>query len=114
MRLQQLLTNLINNTLRYTDTGGVIKVSLKTDKQQAIINIEDSAPGVDTQHHEQLFERLFRPDSARNKSHGGFGIGLAIAKNIVKAHQGTIHASDSSLGGLKITVSLPAINKYHE
>jgi two-component system sensor histidine kinase BaeS len=113
LRLQQLFNNLLNNSLRYTDPGGSLNINLKKDKQQLIIVIEDSAPGVDERHHNQLFDRLFRPDSDRNKSQGGFGIGLAIAKNIVTAHQGTIKASNSSLGGLAITIGLPRENNHH-
>lgn len=114
LRLRQLFNNIMNNAVRYTDAGGVIKISMNVDKQQAIIQFEDSTPSVDKQHHAQLFERLFRPDTSRNKDQGGFGIGLAIAKNIVAAHEGSIQASDSSLGGLRITVSLPIAENRHE
>lgn len=114
LRLQQLFNNVLNNALRYTDAGGVISIRLKTHKQQLVITFEDSAPGVEQQYHERLFERLFRPDSDRNKHRGGFGIGLTIAKNIVTAHQGTIQAFDSSLGGLTITIRLPLEKDSHE
>jgi len=114
LRLQQLFNNVLNNSLRYTDAGGSVNISLKKHKHWVIVTIEDSTPGVEPQYHKQLFERLFRPDSARNKSQGGFGIGLAIAKNIVTAHQGTIEASSSSLGGLAITIRFPIENNPHE
>ncbi|KAA3639688.1 MAG: HAMP domain-containing protein [Proteobacteria bacterium] len=114
LRLQQLFNNLIHNAIRYTDAGGTIVIRLSMQKQQIIVKIEDSAPGVAKQYHKQLFERLFRPDTARNKNHGGFGIGLAIAQNIVQAHQGTITATDSSLGGLAITINFPAEEQNNE
>ncbi|MCW8870894.1 MAG: ATP-binding protein [Proteobacteria bacterium] len=114
LRLQQLFNNLLNNSLRYTNAGGCIKISLKKDKEQLDLIIEDSAPGVDQAYHKRLFERLFRPDSDRNKTQGGFGIGLAIAKNIVTAHQGTIEAAHSSLGGLAISIRLPVETKQYE
>ncbi|MFV0542496.1 MAG: ATP-binding protein [Marinicella pacifica] len=114
LRLQQLLNNILNNSLRYTDAGGLISVSLKTHKQHATVIIEDSAPGVDQRYHNRIFERLFRPDADRNKRQGGFGIGLAIAKNIVTAHQGTIEAGNSSFGGLTIIINLPIDETSHE
>ncbi len=114
LRLQQLFNNILNNSLRYTDAGGLISVSLKTHKQQATVIIEDSAPGVDQRYHNHLFDRLFRPDADRNKHQGGFGIGLAIAKNIVTAHQGTIEARNSSFGGLTIIINLPIDETSHE
>ena len=114
LRLQQLFNNILNNSLRYTDAGGLISVSLKTHKQQATVIIEDSAPGVVQRYHNHLFDRLFRPDADRNKHQGGFGIGLAIAKNIVTAHQGTIEARNSSFGGLTIIINLPIDETSHE
>lgn len=106
-RLQQLFVNLLKNSLQYTNTPGLTQVSLKLEHQQAIICIEDTAPGVDDEHHEKLFERLYRADSSRHRSTGGAGLGLSICKNIVTAHDGKITTSNSPLGGLSVTISLP-------
>lgn len=106
-RLQQLLVNLLKNSLQYTNAPGVTQVSLTLLQERAIIKIEDSAPGVADEHHEKLFDRLYRADSARHRSTGGAGLGLSICKNIVAAHEGDITISNSALGGLAISISLP-------
>lgn len=106
-RLQQLFVNLLKNSLQYTNAPGVTQVSLKTEQQHAIICVEDTAPGVAEEHHEKLFERLYRADSSRHRTTGGAGLGLSICRNIVTAHEGKITTSNSALGGLKITISIP-------
>lgn len=106
-RLQQLMANLLKNSLQYTNSPGVTQVSLTTDNDIAIINIEDSSPGVDPSHHPKLFDRLYRADSSRTRATGGAGLGLSICKNIVSAHDGDITISNSELGGLKTTIRLP-------
>jgi len=106
-RLQQLFVNLLKNSLQYTNAPGITEVSLRIEQQQAIICIEDTAPGVADEHHEKLFERLYRADSSRHRSTGGAGLGLSICKNIVTAHDGKITISNSALGGLRVTINLP-------
>lgn len=106
-RLQQLLLNLFNNSINYTEAPGQIKVALTKEDNAAVLTIEDSAPGVDPHLHEKLFERLYRAESSRSRETGGAGLGLSICRNIVEAHEGQIHISNSELGGLKITVTLP-------
>ncbi len=106
-RLQQLFVNLLKNSMQYTNAPGVTQVALKIEQDHAIICIEDTAPGVAEEHHEKLFERLYRADSSRNRTTGGAGLGLSICKNIVAAHDGTITTSNSRLGGLSVTISLP-------
>ncbi len=108
-RLTQVITNLLENSLRYTDAGGTIACSLTTREGQAELTIEDSAPGVAPGVHARLFERLYRVDQARSRASGGSGLGLSICKAMVEAHEGTIQALPSSLGGIKILVLLPLI-----
>jgi two-component system sensor histidine kinase BaeS len=106
-RLTQVITNLLENSVRYTDAGGNIVVSLRQDGRHAELCIEDSAPGVPDGAHVRLFERLFRVDQARSRGRGGSGLGLSICKSIIEAHQGRIVALPSSLGGLKLLIHLP-------
>ena len=106
-RLMQLITNLLENSVRYTSAGGTIVVALQRNRHSAELCIEDSAPGVPPGLHERLFERLYRVDQARTRERGGSGLGLAICKTIVDAHQGEIHAMPSALGGIKVVVRLP-------
>ncbi|WP_337010149.1 two-component system sensor histidine kinase BaeS [Pantoea sp. AS142] len=105
-RLIQLFTNLLENSLRYTDSGGRVEVTLKYDAPNWRIEFDDSAPGVDREHQAQIFERFFRTEGSRNRASGGSGLGLAICKNIADAHGGDIHAAHSDLGGLKIALHL--------
>ena len=105
-RLQQLITNLIENSCRYTDPGGRIRVTLAGDSYVRLI-IEDSAPGVAAEAMPKLFDRLYRVEESRNREHGGFGLGLSICKGIVEAHSGAISAAPSELGGLRVEIELP-------
>ena len=106
-RLQQLFANLLTNSLRYTDAGGKLRISLGHEKGLAVISFQDSGPGVDENEMPRLFERLYRVDSSRNRKTGGAGLGLSICKNIVEAHEGTISAQRSPMGGLWIKIALP-------
>lgn len=106
-RLQQLFNNLLNNSLRYTDAPGTLQISIQQTEHFAEITFADTAPSVPDEALPHLFERLFRVESSRNRLTGGAGIGLSICHNIVEAHGGSIKASHSPLGGLKITIKLP-------
>ena len=106
-RLRQLLTNLLENSCRYTLAGGKVRITATMDDQNIEIRVEDSTPGVAQELQGKLFDRFYRVEQSRSRSHGGSGLGLALCKSIVEAHQGTITASNSSLGGLCLTVKLP-------
>ncbi len=108
-RLMQLFTNLLENSLRYTDAGGEVRLRLLHSNEGWQLRFADSSPGVDEQHQAHLFERFFRAESSRNRASGGSGLGLAICKNIVEAHSGSISADHSDLGGLQITLNLPYV-----
>jgi len=106
-RIQQLLNNLLSNACRYTDAPGTIKVMLRRQDTNCIMSIEDSAPGVNQRQLTHLFDRFYRTDSSRNKKTGGTGLGLSICKNIAEAHHGSLSAEHSTLGGLKMHVTIP-------
>ncbi|WP_395377441.1 ATP-binding protein [Marinicella sp. W31] len=106
-RLQQLLNNLFSNVCRYTDAPGSVRISMRQEDQFCTIIIEDSAPGVNERQLSQLFDRFFRTDSSRNKKTGGTGLGLSICQNIAEAHNGTLSAEHSTLGGLKMCLQIP-------
>ncbi|MBU5376215.1 MAG: two-component system sensor histidine kinase BaeS [Pantoea sp.] len=105
-RLMQLFTNLLENSLRYTDAPGQVEVRLTYEAPWWQMSFADSAPGVDAQQQAKIFERFFRTEGSRNRASGGSGLGLAICKNIVDAHGGHIAAEHSDLGGLKIALQL--------
>jgi two-component system, OmpR family, sensor histidine kinase BaeS len=108
-RLGQLISNLVENSMRYTDVPGRIEVRCGKAGGKAMLELSDSAPGIPAEHLPRMFERFFRLDPSRSRVSGGAGLGLAICRNIVEAHDGTIEASASPLGGITITVSLPLL-----
>ncbi len=106
-RLSQLFRNILNNTLHYTESGGQLRILMVRQHDQMFIEFTDSAPGIPEVALPKLFERFYRVDSSRNRSLGGAGLGLAICRNIVEAHNGTITASNSGLGGLNLRITFP-------
>jgi two-component system, OmpR family, sensor histidine kinase BaeS len=106
-RMNQLFANLFENSLRYTDAGGDFIINVARHDGFVTIDLQDSAPGVSEQDVKRLFERLYRVDRSRSRTSGGAGLGLAICKNIVEAHEGSISAHQSPLGGLLVKISLP-------
>ncbi|MSR17327.1 MAG: HAMP domain-containing protein [Methylococcaceae bacterium] len=109
MRLTQLISNLLENSYRYTDKNGMCRVRLFEEKNYIVIYIEDSAPNVAKEELPLLFERFHRTDKSRQRQTGGAGLGLAICLNIVKAHNGVIFAENSALGGVRIVIELPKV-----
>lgn len=107
-RIEQLLTILLNNSERYTDAPGRVQIRLAIRGEDVCIDVDDSAPSVAPEHLEQLFEPTFREDAARSRVSDGSGLGLAVARAIVKAHGGRITAAVSPLGGLSVRIILPA------
>ena len=106
-RLAQVFANILSNCVRYTDRNGQIAIALCRVGEFWRLSIDDSAPGVAPDQLARLTEPLFRADASRSRAHGGAGLGLAIAKMIVVAHGGTLNASTSDLGGVRMEVLLP-------
>ena len=106
-RLMQLFNNLLENSLRYTDSGGSLQISAGQRDKTVRLTFADSAPGVSDDQLQKLFERFYRTEGSRNRASGGSGLGLAICLNIVEAHYGRIIAAHSPFGGVSITVELP-------
>jgi heavy metal sensor kinase len=105
--LKQLISNLLDNAIRYTGAGQTITVRLRREEQWASIAVEDTGPGIDDEHLPHLFERFYRIDTARARNSGGTGLGLPIVKEIAEAHGGTI-AVESAVGkGSTFTLRLP-------
>ncbi|MBV8043000.1 two-component system sensor histidine kinase BaeS [Pluralibacter sp.] len=106
-RLMQLFNNLLENSLRYTDAGGQLRVSAEKNASLLTLQFADSAPGVTDEQLAMLCERFYRAEGSRNRASGGSGLGLAICVNIVAAHGGQLHAAHSPFGGVSIKVELP-------
>lgn len=108
-RLLQLFNNLAENSFRYTNEGGFCEIVLYRTKHTAMLTFQDSPPSAPPEALPRLFERLYRVEKSRSRELGGAGLGLAICKNIVEAHGGTILAYQSPYGGLAIQVELPLV-----
>ena len=106
-RLQQLFSNLLENTLRYADSPGTLQIWQERTENCLTIFFEDSGPGVPIEALERLFDRLYRVDKSRSRKQGGSGLGLSICKSIVTALDGEIRAAKASSGGLRIEIELP-------
>jgi len=107
-RLAQLFDNLLNNSLKYTDAGGTLDIVLEVVQGAALIDFKDSAPGVTEEERKKLFDRLYRVEGSRNRASGGAGLGLAICRNIVEAHDGIIEALHAPCGGIWMRITLPS------
>lgn len=112
-KLTQLMNNLLENSYRYTDNGGEVKVALTQRLDEVVLVVEDSSPGVPDEALSKLSDRLYRVDQSRSREFGGSGLGLSICNNIIQGHQGTLMLDHSHLGGLKVTVYLPINNPSH-
>ncbi len=106
-RIEQVLTNLIDNAIRHTPIEGSVTVSVEQELSYAKIHVADTGEGIPGEDLPYVFERFYKADKARTRSKGGTGLGLAIAKNIVEAHKGNIRV-DSEVGqGTTFTFYLP-------
>jgi signal transduction histidine kinase len=108
-RIGQVLGNLIDNALRHTASGGSVTVSCRRVDHWVEYAVADTGEGIAAEHLPHLFDRFYRVDTARDRTHGGSGIGLAIAKALIEAHGGGIFATSAGSGhGSTFTVRLPS------
>jgi heavy metal sensor kinase len=105
--LLQLLLNLIDNAIKYTPTGGDVRVGWGVERSAAFVTVHDSGIGIAASDLPHIFERFYRVDKARSRSEGGTGLGLAISRWIVEAHGGEISATSQPDKGSTFTVRLP-------
>ena len=109
-RLQRVLRNLLDNALRHTPPGGTIAVATRQAEGNASVSVSDSGPGVAEADLERIFDSFYRGERSRRRDEGasaGAGLGLAIARGLVQAHQGRIWAEASPLGGVAVQIRLP-------
>lgn len=109
-RLTQVLTNLINNAIKFTDQGGVT-VEARAEEDNVVVHVKDTGIGIAEEDKAELFTKFFQVDTSARRKHGGTGLGLAICKEIVEAHNGKIWV-ESELGkGSTFSFSLPIEGK---
>ncbi len=110
IRLTQVLTNLLNNAAKYTNSGGQIWLSTSQEGNTAVIRVRDTGIGIPRQMLESVFDLFTQVDRALDRSHGGLGIGLTLVKRLVEMHEGTVEAQSDGLGhGSEFIVRLPTV-----
>ncbi|MFD0673150.1 sensor histidine kinase [Cohnella sp. GCM10027633] len=107
-RMHQLLMALLDNAIKYTPEGGVVRVVCRRLAHSVQLEIEDTGVGIAPDHIPRIFDRFYRGDKARNRQEGGTGLGLAIVKWIVDRHGGRIRVESKLSVGTRVLVSLPA------
>lgn len=103
--LAQVIRNVLENAARYAASR--IDIGLTEGNGIATLTIDDDGPGIAEAERERVFERFTRLDEARDRAHGGVGLGLAIARDVTRHHGGTIHVEQSPLGGARLVVEIP-------
>jgi signal transduction histidine kinase len=109
--LRQVLSNLVENAIRYT-TAGSVTVLASADSDGVTIVVKDTGVGIAAEHLHRIFERFYRADPARSRGEGGTGLGLAIVKHLVEAHGGRVTAESTPGAGTSVRMRLPA--RRHE
>lgn len=109
-RLQQVIWNLLSNALKFTDEGGTIDVRLETKAKVARIIVTDTGHGINPEFLPYVFERFRQADASSGRRHGGLGLGLALVRDLVDLHGGTVRASSEGEGkGATFTIELPTV-----
>ncbi|WP_036938770.1 sensor histidine kinase [Pseudobacteroides cellulosolvens] len=110
-RIKQLITILTDNAVKYTPSGGHIKISLRRTDTNVEVVVSDTGVGIPKEHHHKIFDRFYRVDSSRSSESGGSGLGLSIAKIIVKEHHGHINVNSAPGQGSHFYITLPLKRK---
>ena len=106
-QLEKVLTNLLGNALKFTPAGGKVQVSLLADAAQAVLTVADTGPGIPAAHLPLIFERFYQVDDSPGRRHAGSGIGLALVKELVALHGGTVAVHSTEGMGTTFVVHLP-------
>ena len=108
-RLQQVVWNLLSNAVRFTPGGGQVTVTCRARGDEVVLRVADTGCGIRPEFLPHVFERFRQADSSTTRAHGGLGLGLAIVRDLVELHGGTVRAESAGEGhGATFTVRLPA------
>jgi two-component system phosphate regulon sensor histidine kinase PhoR len=108
-RLEQMLTNLVDNAIKFNREGGTVTVGCEVGVSSTRILVQDTGEGIPAQHLERLFERFYRVDRARSREMGGTGLGLAIVKHLARAHGGEVRVTSELGSGSSFEIDLPQL-----
>jgi signal transduction histidine kinase/ActR/RegA family two-component response regulator len=110
-RLQQVVWNLLSNSIKFTPAGGSIAIAVTGDGQEVVVSVTDSGAGIAREFLPHVFDRFRQGDQSSTRVHGGLGLGLSIVKHLVELHGGSVLASsDGHDRGARFTVRLPAVS----
>ena len=107
-RLEQIVDNLLSNALRYTPPGGRVTLAVRRRGDDALLEVSDTGVGIAAHEHERAFDRYWRADPSRSRGTGGSGIGLAVVKQLVLAHEGSVEVESAPVEGSTFRVTLAA------
>jgi heavy metal sensor kinase len=113
VRIAQVIANLLDNAIKYTNDGGHIELTVTSRNDRAILEVLDDGIGIRTDALPHLFERFYRADKSRTRVSGGTGLGLAIVKAICAGHEGQITIESEENSGTRVTVSLPLARRFY-
>jgi two-component system phosphate regulon sensor histidine kinase PhoR len=105
--ISQLVDNLLDNAIKYTDMAGTILISIRSENRDVVLTVKDSGIGISPQLQQRIFERFYRVDKARSRELGGTGLGLSIVKNIAEQHGGSVSVESQPGLGSTFCVTLP-------
>ncbi|GIW07345.1 MAG: hypothetical protein KatS3mg060_2150 [Dehalococcoidia bacterium] len=107
-RLEQIVHNLIGNAVRHTPPGGIVLVRAATEPGWVILTVRDTGDGIAPEDLPRIWDRFYRSDAARDREHGGAGLGLALVKELSEAMGGEVAVTSAPGDGACFTVRLPA------
>ena len=110
-RLEQIVVNLLSNALRYTDAGGSVRVVVRRDGDDALLEVTDTGIGIAPEDLPRVFTRFWRGEKSRSRDTGGAGIGLSIVKELVQAHGGSDLRGERARRGLRLPRHPPAVGR---
>src|SRR5262249_23100381 len=109
VRLRQVIVNLLDNAIKYSNAGGRIELRVVREGNMAVLEVADDGAGIAAEHLPHLFERFYRADRARSRASGGVGLGLSIVKAIALSHGGSVSVESTERAGTRFRFEIPAI-----
>ena len=107
-RIEQVITNIVSNAVKYTPDGGKIDMAVGTSGRNVFVRVTDNGIGIPEKDLPRLFDRFYRVDKARSRESGGTGLGLSIAQEILNQHKGSIEISSEYGKGTSVLITMPA------